>query len=234
MYIEKRDLYDFITQTNLEEIADKDIYINNAMSAAQQEIISYLANIYDTDTIFILDGDIADFGISVAYVADDRIIWEVDEYDTGEIYDTDEYTSYDDGTHTYIYKSKEDGVTGAWDGTKWTKLSENGSFFYNILAGTGDYPDNTDHWTKGNSQNAKLREVFADITIYNLHARVNPVQIPELRLDRRDNAVNWLKQLNKSLKNGGIKASLPLWETLTDAEQREKMEYGSNTKCSWR
>lgn len=234
MYIEKRDLYDFITQTNLEEIADKDIYINNAMSAAQQEIISYLANLYDTDTIFTLDGEITDFDIAEAYVANNRIIWEVNVYVPATTYNTDDYVSYDDGTHTYIYKCNNDGVTGVWNGDKWDKLFEDGSFFYNILTGTGDYPDDTDHWTKGNPQNAKLREIFADITIYNLHARVNPVQIPELRMDRRDNAINWLKMLNKAFKDDGIKAVLPLWKTLTDEEQRNKIEYGSNTKRNWR
>ena len=233
-YIEKRDLYNYITQTNLEEIADKDRFINDAISAAQQEVISYLSNFYDTDTIFRINGEILDFAIGTVYAVNQRIVWEVDVYVPASTYNTADYVSYDDGDHARIYKCLADGITGVWDNTKWTKLSENGSFYYCVLESLAKYPDNETYWTEGNPQNAKLRQVYCDLVIYSLHARVNPVQIPGLRTDRRDEAIDWLKSLNRNLKDDGIKADLPRHETYTAAENRPKIEYGSITKSNWR
>ncbi|MCP3682119.1 MAG: hypothetical protein GY861_05450 [bacterium] len=234
-YIDKLDLEDHIKQDNLQQVARKDRYIRNAIAAAVQECKSYLKNYYDIDTIFALDGELNLYSNSATYAANARVYWEADTYVPASTYNTDDYCSYTSSSLTYIYICTENGVTGAFDATKWTKLYENGEFFYSIAAAnTGNYPDDTTKWTRGNPQDAKLRQVHIDISLYYLHLAVNPVQVPDQRIQNWESALDWLKRLNFSNEDGRIKADLPFNETYTAAEQVIKIEYGSNTKQSWR
>lgn len=61
-------------------------------------------------------------------------------------------------------------------------------------------------FTLGDNRNQQLVNYVIDIMLYHLHARISPRNIPELRLERYDNAINWLKQC---AKGDDINAGLP-------------------------
>lgn len=42
-----------------------------------------------------------------------------------------------------------------------------------------------------------FKMLWIDITLYHLHARINPKNIPEIRIIRYNDAVNFLKQVNE-------------------------------------
>lgn len=45
----------------------------------------------------------------------------------------------------------------------------------------------------GNDRDPQLVNYICDITLYHLHSRISPRNIPELRVTRYDNAIHWLK-----------------------------------------
>ena len=51
---------------------------------------------------------------------------------------------------------------------------------------TGIYPEYTTYWTKGDNRNSQVVMYLIDMTLYHLHSRINPRNIPELRLIRYD------------------------------------------------
>ena len=70
----------------------------------------------------------------------------------------------------------------------------------------GIYPDldTTGTWTKGDNRNPIVVQYMMDIVLYHLHARINPRNVPELRLIRYDGnnptqnggAIAWLKKIS--------------------------------------
>lgn len=70
---------------------------------------------------------------------------------------------------------------------------------------TGDRISQGD-FINGDNRNQQLVNYIIDIMLYHLHARISPRNIPELRLERYDNALNWLKQC---AKGDDINAGLP-------------------------
>lgn len=48
-----------------------------------------------------------------------------------------------------------------------------------------------------------------DIALYHLHAKINPRQIPELRVQRRDDAVKWLREVADPRTNITAPQKLP-------------------------
>lgn len=47
--------------------------------------------------------------------------------------------------------------------------------------------------TTGDSRHAELVMYIVDMTLYHLHSRINPGQVPELRKERYQDALDWLK-----------------------------------------
>jgi phage gp36-like protein len=74
----------------------------------------------------------------------------------------------------------------------------------------------------GNNRNQQLVMFAVDIALYHLHSRINPRNIPQLRIDRYDSAIEWLKMAAKGTITAGIEAKTP--------EQGGSIRWGSNTK----
>ena len=78
---------------------------------------------------------------------------------------------------------------------------------------TATYPDDDTKWTQGDNRNQQIVMYLLDITLYHLHSRINPRNIPDLRKERYDGnnatqnggAIAWLKRV----ASGDITADLP-------------------------
>lgn len=79
-------------------------------------------------------------------------------------------------------------------------------------------------WDKGDTRDQLIKMHLIDLTLYHLHSRINPRNIPELRLTRRDEAIAWLKMVNE----GKITTGLPVLSTPTNAGL--KIRWASATK----
>lgn len=75
----------------------------------------------------------------------------------------------------------------------------------------------------GNDRNALLLLIVIDIFLYHVHSRLNPNQIPEIRVKRYDEAKRMLEDIAKGIVDPG----LPLL-TAPDGETRSKLLHGSD------
>lgn len=65
----------------------------------------------------------------------------------------------------------------------------------------------------GNDRNQWLLTVCVDIMLYHLHSRTNPRQIPDLRIERYESALEWLK----SVAAGKLSPDFPAISPTEDA-----------------
>lgn len=78
---------------------------------------------------------------------------------------------------------------------------------------SGILPTDTTKWTAGDNRNQQIVMYLIDITLYHLHSRINPRNVPDLRKQRYNGdspndaggAIGWLKRVGK----GEVTADLP-------------------------
>jgi len=77
--------------------------------------------------------------------------------------------------------------------------------------------------TSGDTRNQQLVMYGVDIALYHVHARVSPRSLPESRLARYEQAITFLKMVNK----GSLLPDLPLKQTESN---NNGIVYGSVSK----
>ncbi len=91
---------------------------------------------------------------------------------------------------------------------------------YSVAAGT--LPSNTTYWTNADNRNQQLVMYAIDITLFHVHTRLTPRNVPQIRVDRYTNAITWLTAAGR----GDITASLPVKQP----KQGGRIRYGGNLK----
>ena len=91
---------------------------------------------------------------------------------------------------------------------------------YSITAGTA--LSDTTKWTKADNRDQQMVTYMIDITLYHLHARIAPRNVPQLRIDRYTHAIQWLTAAGQ----GAINAALPLLQP----DQGNRVRWGGNVK----
>lgn len=87
----------------------------------------------------------------------------------------------------------------------------------------------SEDWELKDQRNKVIMMYLCDITIYHLHASINPRNIPELRGIRYDRAVQWLRDVSRLI----INPELPLVGQ-EEPERVKQIRYGSNPKRNLR
>lgn len=159
---------------------------NDWVLAGKQGTMYYLGLPYQT----------TDFSMSGYYRVGDYVAWKNDQYECLK-----ETTQYDHSTLIQFGTRENIPPTNQIpDGLGQQQWRNNGV----IMQGGAQVVNN--QFTKGDNRNQQLVNYIIDIMLYHLHARISPRNIPELRLERYDSAINWLKQC---AKGDDINAGLP-------------------------
>lgn len=110
-------------------------------------------------------------GETITHVNDFNRWVKTTDYETGDIVTDDNgyvYTAIADSTNQVLTKT-----------AYWAPM-------INVATSNADY------WTVGDNRYPMFVELAMDMALYNLHARINPRNIPELRIDRNREALNQL------------------------------------------
>lgn len=222
MFLRKKDYESLIKSDHLDTVLSQDdgLRIDREL-AAQEEMSSYLRARYDVAQIF---HEMTAYTPDALYQPGALVEYTEPAYDNTASYDTGQRASYQ-GT---IYEATEDGITGAWDASKWTAIADNETLYSSTAEGTGNTPDNTDYWKPGDTRHQQILMYMIDITLYHLHARINPRNVPELRMQRRDEAIKWLK----AVSDGKLQPNLPIYDTTDDEDANTIIRWDSNTKMN--
>jgi len=137
-------------------------------------------------------------GAQWTYVCDDKKFFYVTlpqpEYDHETTYAVNAQVWYKDYVYTALRAVK--GIVPTTQGY-WAQGAQ-----YTL---TNEYPTNTLYWTAGDNRNQQIVMHLMDITLYHLHSRINPRNVPDLRKERYDGnspnqsggAIAFLKRVGK-------------------------------------
>ncbi|QHB38537.1 hypothetical protein lotta82_gp026 [Flavobacterium phage vB_FspM_lotta8-2] len=75
--------------------------------------------------------------------------------------------------------------------------------FYTALEATSASDPLTDEakFAEGDTRPALIKRHVVNIALYELHSRINPRNIPEFRIQRRDDSIKWLKMVQDPRNN---------------------------------
>lgn len=202
----KHDYKTLIQEKILDVVLENDDgLLTTAELAATEEMVSYLNARYDTAAIFI---STLSYGIGISFAEGDFFHLTATAY-TAIVYQVGDLVSHTDGN---VYKCIQ-LTTGAEDPTNAAFFElwgvQNG--FYTVLllgVGAGLKPADNTLFTFGDTRKQLIIRYLIDITVYELHSRINPRNVPDLRLDRRGDAITWLVKVAK-IRNE-ISPDLPL------------------------
>jgi hypothetical protein len=140
-------------------------------------------------------------------------------YDSAVVYTDGQYVTY----KFDIYKRNDaqntlKNETPSSDSDYWEKIAL--SEYATEYDSTGNYPNNTTYWTYGDNRNQTIVRITVDIALFHLHSVINPRNIPALRKDRYDSAVEFLTMCME----GKLNPVLPEY----DAQSGYKLRFGSN------
>jgi hypothetical protein len=85
-----------------------------------------------------------------------------------------------------------------------------------------EWPNSSSKWAAGDNRDAQMVLYLCDLVLYHLHARIAPRNIPELRVKRYDDAIEWLRMCAE----GSVTPNLPL----ISPKQGNRVRYGGGIR----
>jgi hypothetical protein len=105
------------------------------------------------------------------------------------------------------------------------EVSTNLTYRSKVDANLGNILSDGSSWeVVADPRDAQLKIYLIDLTLYHIHSRINPRNVPEIRLNRRDEAVKWLGLIS----DGKITVDLP--EADTENAQGYNITFGGEAK----
>lgn len=240
MYLTSFDYLKQIQDVNLQQIISGNSYVlSSAQLAAEAEAKSYLRQKYDVAEEFT---DTNEWSSSTTYYAGSRVYvgtdiyygkYPKDRFDLYKVYKVGDEVFYKN--KTYRCKSVSNVLGGeealqygsysnlpfinsfpdAVNQTQWTDLGS-----YSISAGT--VVTDTSKWVKSDNRDQQMVMYCIDICLYHIHSRIAPRNIPDLRMNRYNSAIEWLRMCAE----GSVTPNLPLLQPKSGG----RIRFGGNIK----
>src|ERR1035437_7108150 len=215
-------------------------YANNRVeysepSFDQQAIYATGSRISYNDKIYIakagpLSGISPDFTTDWLFLVDNQTLYygllPVPEWDIDKEYLIGDQIWYENKVYTAIFprihaREVDYSTYQAYDGigafgpvypTNTQYWASNGTYSF-----TNELPENTTYWIRGDNRNQQIVMYMIDIVLYHMHSRINPRNVPQLRMVRYDGmgphqgggAIGWLKGVASGKTNLDAKEIIP-------------------------
>lgn len=227
-YLTLFDILQTVEQRILNQLAPDISILDEFERVSYECVFSYLSQKYDIVTE-LRPSKIYDPRIS--YNADDRVYLFAPNYVNTTIYNTDDLAT----ANGVVYQANTDNISTLPTATNpdWQQLGKLYSFSQvksDVEATQAGSILDPLIWTKGDTRNAKIREVMVDVLVYNLYSKASPQNIPRIVILRYDGesenqtggAIGWLKGCMK----GNLNTSLPKLVPT----QGTRIRFGGSTK----
>lgn len=200
-----------------------------SIGAAELELKSYIEHRYDKalsmPPLWYYDP------IAERQVDEVIFVYIKDEFDIDKTYELGDLVFLSNGR---VYRSLTNSNTGnipTADFSNWEQVALNFHFYKSLIADNNDAPITGASWVDLGTTDPRhqlLKRMHIDLTLYDLHARIKPRQIPEHRIQLRDDAIQFLRDSADPRKN--ITLDLPL----VDHGERSgvDMTFGGNKKIT--
>jgi len=227
-FIRRIDYNNQIRNDVLDVIIDQDESIlQSAENAAIAELVSYLSQRYKTDEIFAV---IHVWSKSKSWTSGDRVsltpsvVWN-------------NTSTFTDGTYLAdagsenVYRVKNSPVAGTLvtNSGYFDLIGDFGALYYAKEDMTSGFEiGDASKWTAGDTRDPLILRFLIDVILYEIHCRINPRNIPQHRINRRDDAIDWLKKVADPRNN--VNPNFP--EKTFDENKGLDIVFGSNKKQS--
>lgn len=104
-----------------------------------------------------------------------------------------------DGNYTYTCLQTNQGKKPSDNPSQWGVGT--------LYSFTNQMPTNTTYWVSGDNRNQKMIGLITDVMLYQLHKRISPNNVPEIRRDAYQYALDLLRRYAKGTD---VTAALPL------------------------
>lgn len=214
LFILDKDYQRIIQSEIRDEVADASI-LRESEDAAIEQMISYLNARFDVSNLFpptnqwnsrmfYQPGDYVDYYgtfVRAMQPTNDDATINRDKAPTGANLSTDGNVGEDVYWSDYCFPNIRD-----YDNTEAVTAGayrvENDIFYKCVVDSTGNPPSTnlydadalTGFWIVDDPRNPLLVEICCKLALYKVHARISPDQIPELRVQEYDMAIEWLKE----------------------------------------
>lgn len=222
MFLHRSDYLGKIEEEHLDVIEGNESTKLEAELESQAEVESYLEQRFNNALIFI---DLTEYDFAATYAVGDLVLLAPSQWEATKSYVADNIVAFKGDVYKNISATTSQDPS---DTAKWTKVGAEFDKFSALTAGSGKHVDSATDWLPGDIRKLLIRRYMVDISLYELHSRLNPRQIPEFRIQRRDDAISYLKKVADPRKN--ITPDLPL-KTMTDKEGND-ITYDSNVKIN--
>jgi phage gp36-like protein len=233
-----------IQDLNLQQvIGGSQAVLNAAQLAAQAEAKSYLVQKYDTATAFLptVLSDITKTYKAGATVYDSsnnfyNAVFPQPQFDYQSIYNIGDQVFWKDKTYTCLIAT---GFLSHADALEIGQITDSpilNIFPDDIINGPANWGPgtsysvpantaltNTTYWTPGDNRDQMFVMILIDLTLYHVHSRIAPRNIPDLRVKRYDEAIKWLKEC---ARGKDITPDLPLLQPKSGS----RIRFGGNVK----
>lgn len=217
LYTSRDDQTEVLVQGNLKKLG-------RAERDAITEARSYLNARYNLANAF---PSVNYWAFDQAFEKDDLIYLT-----TGKVYSS--ATAYTVGElvtdETDVYRCIQAGTGQALsDAAYWVKAGVQKEFYVALEdVAAGVYLTDDTKFETGDTRNELLVRMISDLSLYQLCTAINPRNIPEYRIQKRDDAVKWLKDVANPRYN--VNADfLPLID-YGDPKKSNNISYGSKPK----
>lgn len=193
--IEEEDL-DIVSYSTNEGTTPEKI-IEETEAGVIKEISSYLSGRYDVSKIFTnvfeyLNGETYPIGRLVFLFATNANL--TTNYAVGTL-----VTRPEDGK---VYRCLVASQFVYNNATNWLAIGDNLTFYTSLVATSApDLFSDATKFSEGDTRDALMKRHVINIVLYELHSRINPRNIPEFRIQRRDDSVSWLKLVQDPRNN---------------------------------
>ena len=185
-------------------IEDDENFLDIAELAATEEMISYLNARFDTAAIF---RNTKIYTLGAAFTISDFIHLTASAY-TATVYQVGDLVSFTDGNVYKCIQLTTGPEAPISDPTFFELWGVQNGFYTDLVGGAGNKPADGAKFTYGDTRSQLIIRYLVDITVFELHSRINPRNIPDLRVDRRADVIAWLSKVSKPRNE--ISPDLPL------------------------
>lgn len=227
-FILKHDLYQAIKKDELEVLLEDspnlDGDLPEVIDSAILEMSSYLRHRYNLALVFF---DVWTWNPAEPRDTDEHVVLIAEEYDPETEYALNDLVRLPGGVK--IYRSESDGNQGnPLSGAEWVGVGNFLQWFKSLEDDNDADLGEAVSWEPlpTDPRDKLLKRQAVDLTLYELHTRIKPRQIPEHRIAKRDDAIKYLTDAANPRKN--IYLDLPLVDHGTN--RGNDISFGSNDK----
>jgi hypothetical protein len=229
--------HDLLTKIKAQELAiltedtqNPDEELLTSISAAESELKGYITHRHDVDIVM---PPIWYFNTSNERALNDLIVLYTENvYDEAVKYSLNDLVVVITETEKRVYRSDTSVNIGnnPLSGAPWVYVGTNLTFYKSLIDDNDDDPITGTSWVKlaVDPRDALLKSLLINLVLYDLHARIKPRQIPEHRVQLRDDAIKFLRDAADPRKN--ITLNLPLVDHGT--KSGVDLTFGGNQKIT--